>query len=334
MKDLKNVLKITGFGAGVVIIMAILSVVFDGGYWYTKGYVANRDARIAGIEAETPGQIDVLNVGDSLGDVGIAPMELYRDYGITSYTMGRDLQKTVETYYSIKLAMKNQPIKVVLWEVHNLTKHQKNMEPYMIGVSEFFKYKSPFIKYHYIWKNLIDGKPGRRYFKGFVVNEAVDPYEDNNFYDLTDERADRFGNEQIRYFRKICKLCRDNDIKLILYCVPSPYCYNIRMHNGFVKLAQEEGIDLLDGNYDLDKVQIDWKKDTFDKGDHLNLFGSRKMNKYLAEHIKASCDLADHRGDPAYQSWDDLWEEYAQEVKDMEGTSYPILEKEKKKGEK
>ena len=80
---------------------------FRGGYWYTKGYLADRDCRIAGIQEEPEGQIEVLNVGDSLANIAITPLELYRDFGITSYVMGRDLQKCTETYYAIKLAIQN-----------------------------------------------------------------------------------------------------------------------------------------------------------------------------------------------------------------------------------
>ena len=104
----------------MIIIISILDIPFRGGIWYIRGYLADRDARIAGIQEEPEGQIEVLNVGDSLANIALTPVELYRDYGITSYVMGRDLQKSIETYYAIRIAKQTQPIKVVLWEVHNL----------------------------------------------------------------------------------------------------------------------------------------------------------------------------------------------------------------------
>ena len=145
---MKNIIKIAGFVAGVIIIIGLLGFPFRGGYWYLRGYLADRDCRIAGIQEEPEGQIDVLNVGDSLADIAITPVEMYRDYGITSYVMGRDLQKCIETYYAIKLALRTQPVKVVLWETHNLSKHQSGFDPYIIGISEYAKYRSQFIKYH------------------------------------------------------------------------------------------------------------------------------------------------------------------------------------------
>ena len=125
-------------------------------------------------------------------------------------------------------------------------------------------------------------------------------------------------------------MCDENNIELILYGVPSPVSYNIRMHRGIEKLAEENGVAFLDGNSDSDKLHIDWEKDTFDKGDHLNLFGSAKMTDYLAQYMTGNCELTDHRDDPAYQSWNELITAYEQEIKDMEGTSYSEIEKERK----
>lgn len=327
----KDLLKIAAFAAGVIIIIALLDIPFRGGYWYLKGYVADRDSRIAGIQEEPAGQIDVLNVGDSLADNAITPVEMYRDYGITSYVMGRDLQKCIETYYAIKLALRNQNIKVVLWEVHNLCKGQKDYERYMVGISEYAKYRSQFIKYHYVWKRLMEGKGVRKYFKGYVVNEVTVPYEKKVPY-LNLEVTDAFDppSDQMRVFQKIYDLCRKEGIQLILYAVPSPHCYNMSMHNGYVKLAQKYDLPFLDGNIDYEKIGIDFAKDySDDDGDHLNLFGVRKMTKYLAEYLVRECGLENHRNDPAYKSWSDILPAYEQEVLDMEGTSYPKMEREK-----
>jgi hypothetical protein len=55
------------------------------------------------------------------------------------------------------------------------------------------------------------------------------------------------------------------------------------------------------------------------------------MTRYLGNYLADECGLTDHRGDPAYRNWDDLLPVYEQELKDMEGTSYPRIEKNLKK---
>ena len=326
---MRSIGKIAGFIAGVLIIIAILDVPFRGGYWYSKGYLAERDARIAGIQEEPAGQIDVLVVGDSLANNSLSPMELYRDHGITSYVMGRDLQLCEESYYAIRLALRSQKVKVVLWEVHNLCKHQKNPEPYIVGVSEFARFKSQFIKYHYIWNRLFEGKWIRKYFKGYEINEAVTPFELNRVYpDREETEAFDPPKDQLAVFKRIYALCEKEGIKLVMYCAPSPHCYNTKMHNGYTKLAKEYGLDFLNGNWDIEQVGIDYSTDYFDEdANHLNLSGVRKMTDYLAQYLVEECDLTDHRGDPAYSSWDELLPADEQEVREMEGTSYSEIEK-------
>ena len=174
---MKNIFKIIGFTAGVILLIWGLSWIFNGAKWVNKGYIADRDARIAGMDAEVPGQIDVLNVGDSLCNVGMTPMELYRDYGYTAFNMGRDLQKPLESLFYIRQAVKRQPIKVILWEAHNLFKDESIITSGSMLFSEYFKYKFQFIKYHYIWKNWLEGPGIRKYFKGYLVNDLSDPHQ-------------------------------------------------------------------------------------------------------------------------------------------------------------
>ena len=269
-------------------------------------------------------------VGNSLGICGVDPMELYKNHGYTSYNIGCEMQMPVETYYTIRTALKKQPVKVILWEANNISKHHKNLDAYISRLAEALRYRFPCLRYHYVWKNRIDDYRQRKYFKGFVVNEVTDPYTGEYYYDFDDPHTDVFAKEQYYYFRKIKKLCDDNGIKLVLYGVPSPVSYNVRMHRGIVKLAEENGVDFLDGNNDLEGVGIDWNEDTFDRGDHLNLSGSVKLTEYLAAYLEKECSLTDHRNDPAYQSWEELLPAYEQEVRDMEGTSYPRLEKERR----
>ena len=327
MKELK---RIALFSAGIFVILALLDVPFRGGYWYSRGYLADRDCRIAGIQEEPEGQIEVLNVGDSLANIAITPLELYRDFGITSYVMGRDLQKCTETYYAIRLAIRKQPIKVVLWEVHNLCKHQPGYEPYMVEVSEYTKYRSQFIKYHYVWKKVLEGKGIRKYFKGYVVNEKVVPYEKELPYlNLSNTEVYEIPRDQLRVFKRIVALCRKEGIKLVLYAAPSPHCYSMKMLNGYVKLAKDYGLDYLDANLDVDKLGIDFSRDySDDDADHLNLFGTRKMTKYLGEYLASECGLTDHRGDAAYRSWEEMFPDYELEITKMKGIGYPDLENE------
>ena len=359
---MKDILRVTTFGILVVFIMAALSAFFNGGFWYRNGYVSNRDARYAAIDLEEPGQIDVLNVGDSLCDVSLTPLELFRDYGITSYNMGRDLQSKEATYYAIKAALRKQKIKVLLWETDNLCMQQDDITSCMHELSEFNYYHFPVLRYHSFWKNWMNSTKRGEFYKGYQIQtgnrgpdlekntdqssdqkcelESSPGQSSDQECDLESsdwsgnqehapdqswsqkrelERAEKlrtkielnkqltFERNQMKAFKRIYNLCKANNIKLVLYSAPSMKYYRSRKrHDALAKLAAQYGIDYIDGNYDEMAIGIDWNKDSYDGGAHLNLYGSRKMTKYLGEYLTKQCVLTDHRGDPTYSSWEDM----------------------------
>ena len=330
---MKYLLKIAGFAAGILIILLLFDNMFSAGRLYKRGYVSNRDIPLAEIEVEEAGQVDMLCVGNSLGFCSIAPMDLYRDYGITSYNLSTAMQVPVETYFVIRKAIKQQPVKVIMWEANALTKHCDPIEFASSRLAEEIKFRHPFTRYHNAWNNVVSGFKMRPYMKGFVINEAVKQYTGGEYYDPSDVSAKEIHPEQRYYFDKIRNLCDEEGIKLVLFCNPSPVCYNASILNGISRFSQEEGVDFLDANAEIEKVGIDWETDTYDKGDHLNLNGARKMTDFLAHYLVNECDLEDHRSDPGYQAWNDLLAAYDEEVRRMEGTSYPILEKEQRQQE-
>lgn len=349
---MKDYIKIIAFVTLFLIILAALSAFFNGRFWYTSGYVADRDARYAAIELEEPGQIDVLNVGNSLCDVSLTPLELYRDYGITSYNMGRDLQTKEATCYAVKTALHKQKIKVLLWETDNLFGHMDNMAPYMEQLAEFNYYHFPVLRYHNCWENWLSGTKRDEFYKGFQIrketmepqyekgHEETEPNEEDHeeaesnkkcpnkkahetkeqlMEEREQERIEKlrakialnkqltFERDQMHAFKRIYNLCRANHIKLVLYSAPSmKYYQSRRRHDALTKLAEKYGIDYIDANFDEIAIGIDWSKDSYDGGKHLNLYGSRKMTKYLGEYLSTHCALTDHRGDPEYAAWAEM----------------------------
>ena len=60
----------------------------------------------------------------------------------------------------------------------------------------------------------------------------------------------------------------------------------------------------------------------------MNVFGSEKIASYLGKYLTEECGMKDQRGESAYKSWDEMLAKYEQEVRDMEGIDYFILERE------
>ena len=326
---MKDLLRIAAFGAGALIILGILSAVFRGGDLASKGSVIYYDRRIAELDNEPKGEIDVLCIGDSLCAQGFNSPALYRDYGITSYNMGKEMEKPVESYYCIKKAVETQPVKVVLWETHHLVKDYDSDDPLGYGLAEALRYRFPFIKYHSFWKYITDGRSIRKYFKGSLVSETVREYDGEvPYYDPDDTDVYPMSWNKDYMLNKIQKLCEEKGIRLVLVSFVSPKCYNMPVHRRIEEEAQKRGLDYVDLNCSLDELNMDWTKDYSDSGDHVNLFRLEKIASYLGKYLTEECGVKDHRGENGFQSWDEMLAKYEQEVVDMEGTDYFVLERE------
>jgi len=325
---MKGLIRISAFGIGLVLLLCVFSAVFNGGFLASKGSVIYYDRRIAEINNEPEGQIDVLCVGDSLCGSGFNPPVLYRDYGVTSYNMGKEMGKPVETYYCIKKALETQPVKVVLWEPHHLVKDYDAADPMGDGLAEELRFRFPFIKYHSFWKYFTDGRSLRKYFKGYVVSETVKAYKGKvPYYDPGNTDACEMDWNKGYLIDDIQKLCEENGARLVLVSFASPKCYDMTIHRRIEEEAKKRGLDYLDLNCELSELNLDWKKDYMDGGDHVNVFGSEKITSYLGKYLTEELGMKDHRGEPAYKSWDEMLAKYEQEVIDMEGTDYFKLEK-------
>lgn len=117
------------------------------------------------------------------------------------------------------------------------------------------------------------------------------------------------------YMEEIMELCRRSGAKLLLVSAPSPKNYSYRKHNAIENYAKEKGLTYVDLNLKIKELGITWQKDSYDKGDHLNLYGAQKVTRWLGTYLKQNYELPDHRNDPAYEDWNELSKKYEEAVK-------------------
>ena len=95
-----------------------------------------------------------------------------------------------------------------------------------------------------------------------------------------------FGENSYYYLEKMTKLCKDNGIDLILIKSPSvyPYWYP-EWDQQMVDFAKENDLTYINFlNIAEDEIGIDYSKDTFDGGLHLNLSGAENSLHTWAEY--------------------------------------------------
>lgn len=280
-----------------------------------SGSVSGRSRVFASVSAEKKNTIDVLVAGDSESYTSVSPMDLWDRAGIAAYDCGQPGQRIQETYYILKTAFRTQSPKLVLFETNTMFRDPGFLKNVQLSLTEPLAYHFPVIKYHNAWKALFDGPGGpKKSYKGFEIRDKVVSYEgDEEYMKETKDKAQI--PEVVRiYMEKIKRLCEKNGADLLLVSAPSPKNYNYKKHNSLEEYARENDLPYVDLNMKFRDIGIDWKMDSYDRGDHLNISGARKVTAYMGKYLSDNYDLPDRRNDDGWREWDDLAREYLEEL--------------------
>ncbi len=305
--------KLIAFPTVVLLVLSLLSSFNVPTENYSIGD-ENLDKVLFDLFQEDENTIDVLILGDSLTYSGISPYLLWGEYGYTSFVCGTPSQMINNTYEMLEAALMKQSPKVVLLETNVIYKATQQRS---IIQSLFFQ-AFPILRYHNNWKGLSrddEGKTiGETRYKGYMLRYAQEKGDASQHMKPTSGVNDvAMVNEY--YFEKICNLCEDNNIELIIVSVPSIRYWNYQNHNGVTQLAKEYGVKYWDFNID-EELTIDWSKDTPDKGGHLNLHGAKKLTSRIGQMLSTDIEseLTDHRGDKNFDVWNREWEEFKKKI--------------------
>jgi len=309
MPKIRCLIKGTAFIAGFLVIMILTSLVLQPKN-VRKELDVNKQAAKR-ISTEKKDTIDVLVLGDSESYSSISPMEIWRDYGYTSYICGAPAQMLSDSYNFLELAIKNQSLKLVILETNAVYRTfgvQKDIASAVFNSAEFIM---PVFEYHNRWKVL----SAKDFFtrpkfincndmKGFNYRPKINAWSGDNYMYETTECAE-IPKISEHFLEKIKALCDENGIEFLLLSSPSATNWNYEKHNGIQKYIEGNDIKYLDLNLKTDIIKIDWNTDTLDKGDHLNFTGAKKVSSYLGQYIQNNYFIKDHRADENFAYWND-----------------------------
>lgn len=304
--------------------LAFILIITGLGYLFAPKYAPDIDAGThlekssKAIFNEDKNTVDFVVVGNSETYTSISPMEIYNEYGYTGYVSGIPGMRIQDVYYNLADIYKTQKPKVVLLEVDATFRYYGGgVKQLQMTAEGWLKRIFPIFENHNRWKNIINSSLyGYEKFvtekdplKGYNYRTRIKKYTPKDWMKETTDVAEmRKVNK--KYLDKITKICKENGSQLILYSSPAPKNWNYSKHNFIEQYAKENNIEYVDMNLAVDKIGIDWSKDAWDNGDHLNVTGAMKTTKYIGEYLHNNCNLEDHRGDSAYYSWADSWDEY------------------------
>ncbi len=303
---MKNIIKSFVF---VIIFIVLLSLSI---YFLMPRYNFDKydvlDVAEYEILEEKKDTIDTLFVGDSLVYSAISPMEIWNEYGFTSFDCSTPAQLMETSYEYIKRAVDTQHPKVIVFEANVLFRDpakRTNERKWDDFVNRYVFVSD----YHDNWKSVFFGEDIINVNKGYILIKKVKKAKNKNDYMEDKEFKFEIPDENFEYFDKIYKICEDNNIKLVLLSIPSMKSWNYAKDSFIKEFAKKYNLDYLDLNLE-NPLDIDWENETKDEGSHLNYLGAKKVSFYLGNYLKSTGLVINHKDDSKYDSWNKSYEKY------------------------
>ena len=311
----KHALRVVAFVAGLIVILLAVSVVMTPKDNTERAGILSE--RAYGFLAEPESTLDVLFLGDSEGYRAFIPLQMWEEYGFTSFVCNTSSQQLYLTERILNQALEKQSPKYVILETLILYRYAPYSDVLMDRVSNAL----PVFRYHDHWKQLSlrDFVPKVEYthidpFKGYAFLSKIEPAAEVEHMKPTKE-ASKISKQAQKSVARIAEICRAHGAELLLISSPSTTNWNMHRHNAVQKLADRLGIQYMDMNLMTDEIPIDWSVDTYDAGDHLNYTGAVKVSAYLGAYLHDE-GLPDHREDAAYAAWNDSLAEFKRFIED------------------
>ena len=292
----------------LAVSLSFLSSLMTPSFLRKNGMTLSGSTCSVSLSREKRNSIDVLVVGDSESYTSVSPMALWKQYGITSFDVGKAGAKISETKEMLEDALGTQSPQVVLLETNNLFRYKAKTEDEHASVLSDVCYEAfPFLRYHNVWKQLFTNELNGA-FKGFKLTSVVRPYTGKTYGKVV--TGNQITPETYVYLNQIKSLCEKKGARLILYSAPSPKCYTKEKTDLLKKVAKKYGLTYLNLNSKTDQIGINWNTDTRDHGDHLNTSGALKTTAYLGQYLTAKCSVTGRSGRAETALWNKTYKKY------------------------
>lgn len=341
----KIIIKIICFLLIGALLLSVITKIF------VPKWIKPKDNRmsyiIKGFYKEPKNSLDVVFMGNSDVYRGISPITLWDEYGIASYNFVSSGQRMWTAYYLMEECLKYQKPELIVLNMDSAfnesqsseSNYRKVFDNLKFGKSKIeavtdktFKFKKkdiltyflPILRFHSRWSELSDEdfrnafKEEKYDLKGMDLNTDIKPFNDEKNYMNKNHSEDKIGPKCSKYLEKMVKLCKDNNIELLLIEIPSAESWSYDLSNKTQKFADEHGLEFIDMNLNYKEFGFDWKTDTADKGDHLNVYGAEKVSKYLGKIIQEKYNIKNRKNDKEYEDWYNSSKIYHEEIQKEE----------------
>lgn len=298
----------------------VLSVKYDDGiYSVTQFYELEEDT------------VDVLVLGSSHAYMSFNTGLLWREHGISSYVLTASAQPIWNSYYYLKEAIKTQTPRLIVLEGYRLLEEEDYLDAGYVIKSTYglkwsknrldaIKASAPqedwpgyilgYTQYHDRYEELSEEdftlrKEAEKYetWKGFELGMSTQSMGQPDFGECTGYTE--LTEKTEKYYRGILELAQEHGIPIMVIIAPYGGMTedDQKIFHTAQKIAQEYQVPFFNYNLMEDELYIDYATDMFNTS-HLNGKGSCKFTSHWGEYIVGHYEIPDHRGDPAYDSWE------------------------------
>ena len=319
---MKKVLKV------IVFIILLVLLIYKVGEIITPRWVTYDI--IPGYKNVPTNTLDVLFIGDSNVYSDISPMEIYQNYGITSYDYSSPAASNLLMYYMLKEALKTQKPKVVVMngttifgdkESNDMRQQTTDVMPlddvklelindptYNFSLGKKIATLVPFFNYHDRWNhvkiNEINKSSDKSYNKGYIYQTESNKTKAKSNYMQKDDGSTNFRTDFLpESVIKAKEYCESLGIKFLFIATPDATAWNYDKYEKLSSWCQDNNIDYLDLNVNNDAVGINFDTDSVGSGMHLNIKGAVKVSNYLGQYLTDNYGLTSHLNDSKYNYW-------------------------------
>lgn len=334
----------------LISICAILVIVLLLGFLQALVVPKYRDnpegALIGEYYAESGGH-DVLFVGDCEVYESIVPAVLWEKYGISSYIRGSAQQLAWQSYYLMEESFRYEKPKAVVFNVLALKYGTPQSEAFnrmtldsmkwskqkinairasMTDGESFLDYVFPLLRFHSRitsltsddFRYLFDAPSVSQC--GYLMQTDVRPMKE----ELEGARLSDYTlpAESMAYLDQMRRLCEENGAELILMKAPTnswAYWWYDEWDEQIAAYAEQNGLAYYNFIDSIEEIGIDWSRDTYDEGVHLNVYGAEKLSEYFGKLLAENHGAPDRRSDDAQsERWSERVERYYAQKQSME----------------
>jgi len=347
---MKHTKRFIGLAIGCVLLTLLQMLLVP------KYMTHSPEGALIGEYYQNAGDNDVIFLGDCEVYENFSPVTLWEEYGITSWIRGSAQQTIWQSYYLLEETFRYESPRVVVFNVLSMkydtpesTGSQSRREAYnrmtldsmkwstskwkaiLASMTEeekkwdaMFSYLFPILRYHDRWSQLTPEDFAYWFHRdtishnGYLMQTGIKPYTDP--YAEPPLADYSFGETSWFYLERIMKLCAQHGTRLVLIKAPSlsPVWYD-QWDAQIEAYAAENDLTYINMLEFQQEIGIDWHRDTYDAGLHLNVYGAEKASRWLGRILSEECSIPDRRGEqPLTELWSEKVSNYQEQKKEHE----------------